>query len=233
VHVEHRVQILAPASHDIYDRRVSQERPYLPSCTGTCCTVSTMLRRCGDPATACGCLGPSYRSAQPLQQPSFRVINVVQPGQGIRRKDDIISQSSTHTPLNRVRSFHRVSSQLKCPGSSPFSGFLPATRVRVSHPQHPLMILRQTPSLWFLLFLFSTVSSKPDAECHISIGANMYDFHLLSGDHTVSRTRSLPPTNMTDTLRFNICKELSPLEGVDSSDQVRIPRCPQNSLADD
>jgi hypothetical protein len=38
---------------------------------------------------------------------------------------------------------------------------------------------------------------------------------------------------MTDTLRFNVCKELSPLEDVDSNDQVCIPRHPRNTLADD
>jgi len=33
------------------------------------------------------------------------------------------------------------------------------------------------------------------------------------------RTRPSPPTEMIDTLRFNVCKELSPLEGVDASEQ--------------
>ncbi|KAI0256035.1 autophagy-related protein 27 [Lactifluus subvellereus] len=83
------------------------------------------------------------------------------------------------------------------------------------------MILRhrEVSSIWLLLLFISATSSQPDAECHISIGDNKYDFSALAGDHTVSRTRSLPPTSMTDTLRFNICKELSPLEDVDSSDQ--------------
>ncbi|KAH9994009.1 autophagy-related protein 27 [Russula vinacea] len=84
------------------------------------------------------------------------------------------------------------------------------------------MIIRQreTPSLWLLLLLLiSAASCQPDAECRMSIGDHMYDFSALSGDHTVSRSRSLPPTNMTDTLRFNVCKELSPLEGVGSGDQ--------------
>ena len=89
------------------------------------------------------------------------------------------------------------------------------------------MIIRQrgTPSLWLLLLLLiSDASSQPDADCRMSIGDHMYDFSALSGDHTVSRSRSLPPTNMTDTLRFNVCKELSPLEGVASGDQVRSPK---------
>jgi hypothetical protein len=86
------------------------------------------------------------------------------------------------------------------------------------------MILRQrgTSPLWLLLLLISAARSQPDADCHISIGDLMYDFSALSGDHTISRSRSSPPTNMTDTLRFNVCRDLSPLEGVGSGDQVRF-----------
>jgi autophagy-related protein 27 len=86
------------------------------------------------------------------------------------------------------------------------------------------MIIRQRgpSSLWLLLLLISAASSQLDAECHLSIGDDKYDFSALRGDHTISRSRSLPPTNMTDTLRFNVCSELSLLEGVGSGDQVRI-----------
>lgn len=81
---------------------------------------------------------------------------------------------------------------------------------------------RGTSLFCFLLLLISAASSQPDAECHLSVGDYKYDLSELSGDQTISRTRSSPPTNITDTLRFNICKELSPLEGVASGDQVRI-----------
>jgi len=54
----------------------------------------------------------------------------------------------------------------------------------------------------------------------------MYDFSALSGDHTISRSRLSPPTNMTDTLRFNVCRDISPLEGVGSDDQ-----CPSGTWA--
>jgi len=81
---------------------------------------------------------------------------------------------------------------------------------------------RGTSSLWLLLLLISAASSQPDADCHLSIGDDRYDFSKLKGDHTISRSRSLPPTNVTDTLRFNICKDLSLLEGIGSGDQVRI-----------
>ena len=80
---------------------------------------------------------------------------------------------------------------------------------------------RETSLLWLLAHLLAAASAQLDSDCHTAIGGKKYDFSALSGDHTVSRTRSSPPTNMEDTLRFNICKELSPLEGVDSSEQVR------------
>ena len=94
------------------------------------------------------------------------------------------------------------------------------------------MIIRQrgTSSLWLLLLLISAASSQLDAECHLSIGDDKYDFSALQGDHTISRSRSLPPTDMTDTLRFNICKELSLLEGVSSGDQVRTQNVPKDFL---
>ena len=93
---------------------------------------------------------------------------------------------------------------------------------------HPLMIMiiRQRGTLlpWLLLplLLISVANSQSDANCHPSIGDDAYDFSTLSGDHTVSRTRLSPPTNMTDMLRFNVCGEISPLGDVNSGDQVRV-----------
>ena len=76
--------------------------------------------------------------------------------------------------------------------------------------------------LWLLILLLTAASAQPDSDCHMAIGDNKYDFSALSGDHAVSRTRSSPPTNMIDTLRFNVCKELSLLEDVDAGEQVRV-----------
>ncbi|KAH9054247.1 autophagy-related protein 27, partial [Lactarius vividus] len=73
--------------------------------------------------------------------------------------------------------------------------------------------------LWLLTLPFTETSAQPDSDCHTAIGDHKYDFSALSGDRTVSRTRLSPPTNMTDTLRFNVCKELSLLEGVDAGEQ--------------
>ncbi|KAH9007952.1 autophagy-related protein 27 [Lactarius deliciosus] len=73
--------------------------------------------------------------------------------------------------------------------------------------------------LWLLTLPFTETSAQPDSDCLKVIGDNKYDLSALSGDRTVSRTRLSPPTNMTDTLRFNVCKELSLLEGVDAEEQ--------------
>ena len=86
------------------------------------------------------------------------------------------------------------------------------------------MVIRQRTAslLWFLLLLISGASSQPDAECHLEVNDYKYDLSALKGDKSISRTRSLPPTTMTDTLRFNICNELSSIEGVGSADQVSV-----------
>lgn len=92
---------------------------------------------------------------------------------------------------------------------------------------------RGTTLLWLLAFLLTAASAQPDPECHMDIGDDKYDFSALSGDHTVSRTRSSPPTKISDTLRFNVCKELSLLEGVDTGDQVRVLCYPRTFFSDD
>lgn len=101
-----------------------------------------------------------------------------------------------------------------------------ATRVSLPPPHLSILLmiirLRGTSLPYFLLLLISAASSQLDSECHLSVGDYKYDLSALSGDHTTSRTRSSPPTTITDTLRFNVCKELSPLEGVPPGDQVRI-----------
>ncbi|KAH9961290.1 autophagy-related protein 27 [Russula dissimulans] len=92
------------------------------------------------------------------------------------------------------------------------------------------MILRQrgTFSPWLLLplLLISAANCQSDANCHPSIGDDAYDFSALSGDHAVSRTRSSPPTNMTDTLLFNVCGEISSPGDVNPGDQ-----CPSGTWA--
>jgi hypothetical protein len=143
--------------------------------------------------------------------------------------------------------YHQVCNQAKCPGSSeqlerrkssPRPNKpepLPVARVANSRsPTHALMVIRhrKTSLLWLLLLLLSTASSQPDEECHKSINDDMYDFSALAGDHTLSRTRPSPPTDMLDTLRFDICKELRLLDDVPQGDQVRIPTPLRSALSD-
>jgi hypothetical protein len=57
-------------------------------------------------------------------------------------------------------------------------------------------------------------------DCHVTTGGATFDLTRLSGEHTVNRTRNLPPTKMVDSLRFNLCSDLEPSEDVAEDDQV-------------
>jgi hypothetical protein len=92
---------------------------------------------------------------------------------------------------------------------------------------------RGTSLLWLPALLLAAANAQLDSNCHTAIGNKKYDFSALSGEHTVSRTRETPPTNMMDTLRFDVCNALSPLEGVDASEQVRILDHPCTFFSDD
>ena len=80
--------------------------------------------------------------------------------------------------------------------------------------------LQSPVSLLTLLLasLFSVSSAQDD--CHPVVSGTKFDFSSISGEHSVSWTRSTPPTTMQDSLRFNVCEELQPLDGIDKADQV-------------
>ncbi|TRM69964.1 autophagy-related protein 27 [Schizophyllum amplum] len=63
-------------------------------------------------------------------------------------------------------------------------------------------------------------------ECHFTLEGTQYDLTLLGGEHSIARTRDLPPSTMVDTLRFDVCAELPRQEGVDDRDQ-----CPAGTRA--
>ena len=92
---------------------------------------------------------------------------------------------------------------------------------------------RGTSLFWLPALLLAAASAQPDPNCHLAIRDKKYDFSALSGEHTVSRSRPTPPTNMMDTLRFNVCNALSPLEDVDASEQVRVLDHPCTLFLDD
>ncbi|KII92470.1 hypothetical protein PLICRDRAFT_103090 [Plicaturopsis crispa FD-325 SS-3] len=85
-------------------------------------------------------------------------------------------------------------------------------------------------SLVFLFLVLHTalVSAQDDAsfDCHLTIDSYKYDLTQLAGEHTVSRTRDTPPSSMVDTLRFDLCAELKPQDGIAESDQ-----CPSGTRA--
>ncbi|PFH54097.1 hypothetical protein AMATHDRAFT_53914 [Amanita thiersii Skay4041] len=92
-----------------------------------------------------------------------------------------------------------------------------------------------TPNHWLLLivlpslFLYPHIALAENSpfNCHaITVDANKFDLSPLVGEHAVNRTRKMPPTEMVEALRFDLCEELKPLEGVSEGDQ-----CPSGTRA--
>ena len=90
------------------------------------------------------------------------------------------------------------------------------------------MILRCS-SLWPFLasthLLFALGVAAQDGNdpfnCHVRANDLTYDLTPLQGDHTVSRTRETPPSNWVDSVRFDLCADLTLQDGVAAGDQVR------------
>ena len=70
----------------------------------------------------------------------------------------------------------------------------------------------------FLLYTHALV----DFDCHISVNDAKFDLTSLTGEHVINRTLSTPPTTMIDSLRFDLCADLKPIEGLAEHDQVRF-----------
>ena len=74
-----------------------------------------------------------------------------------------------------------------------------------------------------VLFLISAlVAVAEDFQCsdNTPLCGKIYDLRSLNVPLTVERTRSTPPTQMVDSLMFNICSDLTPGE-LPADDQVR------------
>jgi len=90
------------------------------------------------------------------------------------------------------------------------------------------MILRHS-SLWsslaFTNLLFALGVTAQDGNdpfnCHVRTNDLTYDLAPLQGEHTVSRTRETPPSSWVDSVRFDLCADLKPQDGVAAGDQVR------------
>jgi len=72
--------------------------------------------------------------------------------------------------------------------------------------------------------------------CHISVSDTLtYDLTPLAGEHTVSRTRTTPPTTMVDSVTFNICADLKMqdvLEGDQCPSGTRVCMTKTNTKGD-
>lgn len=98
------------------------------------------------------------------------------------------------------------------------------------------MILRRPhlqclPVSLISLFLISGLVSAQENtassfDCHVKVNSLNFNLTKLAGEQTVSRTRETPPSTMVDTLRFDLCADLKPLDGVAEGDQVRYGTSP-------
>lgn len=78
-------------------------------------------------------------------------------------------------------------------------------------------ILLRSILLWSVV---NIVSADDAFDCHVTVGSDKWDLTQLAGEHKATRTRDTPPSQMLDELRFDLCGELKPLDGVAASDQV-------------
>ena len=58
-------------------------------------------------------------------------------------------------------------------------------------------------------------------DCHITLDKINYDLTSLAGEHTISRSRSLPPSTIEDKVTFNLCEDLTRKSDVPEDEQVR------------
>ena len=90
------------------------------------------------------------------------------------------------------------------------------------------MILRCSsfwPLLAFTHILFAPGITAQDGnnpfDCRVRTNDLTYDLTPLQGEHIVSRTRETPPSDWIDSVRFDLCADLKPQDGIAASDQVR------------
>ncbi|KAG8213949.1 autophagy-related protein 27-domain-containing protein [Butyriboletus roseoflavus] len=85
--------------------------------------------------------------------------------------------------------------------------------------------------LFSIVFLLSaafhvTAQDSGSFGCHFSVGELKYDLSELGGPKVLSRTRESPPSTYVDELRFDLCADLTEVEGRASDDQ-----CPSGTRA--
>ena len=88
-------------------------------------------------------------------------------------------------------------------------------------PSNMILRYRDLANLPFLLILCQVVLAD-DFDCKPTLEGSHYDLTSLgNGEHVVNRTRETPPTQMVDSLAFDICGDLKTKEGLSEHDQVR------------
>ncbi|KAF9462416.1 autophagy-related protein 27 [Collybia nuda] len=68
-----------------------------------------------------------------------------------------------------------------------------------------------------------TVAADNDSlfDCRVSVDGAKFDLTQLAGEHTINKTRELPPSTMVDSLRFDLCEDLKKLDKVADRDQCK------------
>lgn len=57
-------------------------------------------------------------------------------------------------------------------------------------------------------------------DCKVAVGSASWDLTSLGSEKIVNRTRSSPPSEYVEEVRWNTCNELKEREGYDKADQV-------------
>lgn len=88
------------------------------------------------------------------------------------------------------------------------------------------MAVRWSPAalLFALIHLYTALlalAADGPFDCHPTVGPAKYDLTSLKGEHTMSRTREMPPSSMEDIVTFDLCAEIQKKDGVPDVDQVR------------
>ena len=97
-----------------------------------------------------------------------------------------------------------------------------------THRSYGVLPMRRPVDYLSLLLIASiTLCALPSLaddnpfDCHVTAESHSFDLTPLAGEHTINRTRQTPPSEMIDSLRFNLCQDLEILEHVPQKDQVR------------
>jgi len=93
--------------------------------------------------------------------------------------------------------------------------------------KHLRLLFTSSAALW----IHASLADDTPFDCLQIVEADGFKFNLtnLAGEHSINQTRKTPPTEMVDSLRFNLCADLVKSEDVADKDQVSpvfyLPHC--------